>query len=44
MIALVERYNENNKILAETLNVKLRYEEIIKNLIANESSGSRLNV
>ena len=44
MSNLVDRYNENNKIFAETLNVKLRYEEIIKNLIKNEQNGYKLPV
>ena len=31
-------------MMEETLNVKLRYEEIIKSLISNEEKGSNLSV
>ena len=44
----IKKLNKNDKqvsnLLQQTLNVKLRYEEIIKNVIENEKSGNSLTV
>lgn len=40
----MESYNENQTYLSNTLNVKLRYEQIIKNMISNENTGSQKSV
>ena len=44
----IKKLNKNDKqvsnLLQQTLNVKLRYEEIIKNVIENEKSGNALTV
>ena len=41
---LRQSYKELKAMMEETLNVKLRYEEIIKSLISNEEKGSNLSV
>ena len=41
---LRQSYKELKAMMEETLNVKLRYEEIIKSLISNEQKGSNLSV
>ena len=37
-------YKKNQTYLTDTLNVKLRYEQIIKNLISNEEADFRASV